>query len=80
MSTIGNPDFVRFGEKLRILRNRQGLTLTQLAERLGYKAHGYLSEIESGKKLPTAGLALKVARLFSVSTDVLLKDELEIPD
>ena len=54
--------------------------MTQLAEELGYKAHGHLSEIESGKKLPTAGLALKVARLFDVTTDVLLKDELEIPD
>ena len=80
MSSIGNPDFVRFGEKLRTLRNSNGLTLTQLAERLGYRAHGYLSEIESGKKLPAAGLVLKVSRLFDVSTDELLKDELEIPE
>ena len=80
MSSIGNSDLVRFGEKLRILRNRRGLTLAQLAERLGYKAHGHLSEIESGKKIPTIGLALKVARLFDISTDVLLKDEFEIPD
>ena len=80
MSSIGNSDLVRFGEKLRILRNRRGFTLAQLAERLGYKAHGHLSEIESGKKIPTIGLALKVARLFDISTDVLLKDEFEIPD
>ena len=51
-----------------------------MAEQLGYKTHGYLSQIESGKKLPTVGMVLKVARLFGVSTDVLLKDELEIPD
>ena len=80
MSTTGNLDFVRFGEKLRVLRTRRGLTLTQLAAQLGYKAHGHLSEIEAGKKMPTAGLTLKVARLFDVSTDALLKDELEIPD
>ena len=80
MSTVGNPDLARFGEKLRILRNRHGLTLTQMAERLGYKTHGHLSQIESGKKLPTVGMALKVALLFGVSTDVLLKDELEVPD
>ena len=78
MSTIGSPDFVRFGEKLRTLRNHRGLTLTQLAAELGYKAHGHLSEIESGKKLPSIGLTLRVARLFGVSTDALLKDELEI--
>ena len=80
MSTPSNPDFARFGEKLRALRTRHRLTLTQLAEHLGYKAHGHLSEIEAGKKLPTAGMALKVARLFDVSTDVLLKDELEVPE
>lgn len=80
MSTPSNPDFARFGEKLRALRTRRRLTLTQLAEHLGYKAHGHLSEIEAGKKLPTAGMALKVARLFDVSTDVLLKDELEVPE
>lgn len=79
MSTINNPDFVRFGEKLRTLRIRHSLTLTQLSEQLGYKAHGYLSEIESGKKSPTTALALKVSRLFGVSTDELLKDELELP-
>ena len=80
MSTPSNPDFARFGEKLRALRTRRRLTLTQLAEHLGDKAHGHLSEIEAGKKLPTAGMALKVARLFDVSTDVLLKDELEVPE
>lgn len=80
MSTAGNSDLLRFGEKLRTLRNRRGLTLAQLADQLGYKAHGHLSEIESGKKLPTVGLAIKVARLFDVSTDALLKDELGIDD
>ena len=80
MSTISNPDLLRFGEKLRTLRNQRGLTLTQLAAELGYKGHGHLSDIECGKKLPSIGLTLKVARLFDVSTDVLLKDELEIPD
>ena len=78
MSTTSSHDLARFGEKLRTLRTRRGLTLTQLSEQLGYKAHGYLSEIESGKKSPTAILALKVSRLFNVSTDSLLKDEIEI--
>ena len=78
MSTTSNPDFARFGEKLRTLRTRRGLTLIQLSEQLGYKAHGYLSEIESGKKPPTAVLVLKVSRLFNVSADSLLKDEIEI--
>ena len=72
VSTVDRPGFVRFGEKLRDLRTRHGLTLIQLAERLGYKAHGHLSEIESGKKSPTRAVQ---SRLFG---DVLLKDEMEI--
>jgi len=68
----------RFGEKLRALRMRKRLTLEQLASALGYRAHGYLSEIESGKKIPTAEFVLRVARYFSVTTDELMKDELDI--
>jgi transcriptional regulator with XRE-family HTH domain len=64
-----------FGAKLRQLRTEHELTLKELAARLGLQAHGYLSEIESGKKSPTTDLVLGVARLFRVSTDVLLKDE-----
>jgi len=68
----------RFGEKLRTLRNQHGLTLKELALELGLRAHGYISELESGKKKPTAELVLNVARFFGVSTDKLLKDELDL--
>lgn len=73
-----NASITRFGEKVRLLRQRQGLTLQQLAERLGLHAHGYLSEIENGKKQPTVELTLRLARLFDVTTDQLLKDELDV--
>jgi transcriptional regulator with XRE-family HTH domain len=69
----------RFGEKLRTLRTAHELTLQQLAGELGYSTHAYISELESGKKVPTAVLVLKVARRFGVSTDVLMKDEVELP-
>ena len=68
----------RFGEKLRLLRTSKQITLKELAHALGFTAHGYLSEIESGKKKPTADFVLKVARYFDVTTDELLKDELEV--
>jgi len=38
----------------------------------------HISELESGKKKPTAELVLNAARLFCVSTDQLLKDELDL--
>jgi transcriptional regulator with XRE-family HTH domain len=71
-------DIKQFGEKLRTLRTSRGLTLQQLAVDLGLSAHGYLSELENGKKLPTVELTLKVARLFDVTTDELLKDEIDL--
>ena len=70
----------RFGEKLRILRREHGLSLKALALRLGLSAHGYISELESGKKKPTAEFVLNAARLFDVSTDQLLKDELDLEE
>lgn len=68
----------KFGEKLRILRTQHRLSLQELAHKLGLNAHSYISELESGKKKPTAEFVLNVARLFEVSTDQLLKDELDL--
>jgi transcriptional regulator with XRE-family HTH domain len=73
------PLMLRFGKKLRALRVGHGLTLQQLATELGYATHAYVSELESGKKVPTAEFVLKVARRFTISTDVLMKDELDLP-
>lgn len=39
----------------------------------------YISEHEGGKKVPTAGFVLKAARWFAVATDVLMKDEMDLP-
>ncbi len=68
----------RFGEKLRVLRTDRSLTLKELAHALGYVAHGHISELEAGKKMPTVEFVLKVADLFDVSTDQLLRDDLEL--
>lgn len=68
----------KFGEKLKALRIRSGMTLKELAIKLGFSAHGYISELESGKKTPTVNVVIKVSECFNVSTDELLKDELKI--
>jgi len=73
-----NVSIQRFGEKLRLLRTQRGITLKELANALGHAAHGYISELESGKKTPTAEFVLGVALFFGVTTDELLKDDLEI--
>ena len=68
----------RFGEKLQKLRIQHGLTLSELARAIGYTAHGYISEMETGKKRPSIEFILAISRLFGVSTDQLLKDELAL--
>lgn len=78
MSIPLSTEIRRFGQKLQFLRQQQGLTLKSLAASLGYSAHGYISELETGKKIPTAEFVLSAARLFNVTTDQLLKDELEL--
>ena len=38
----------------------------------------YINKIETGKRSPSANMILKVTRLFDVSADQLIKDELEL--
>ena len=69
---------VRFGEKLRTLRKRHGMTLVQLTHVLGYSNNGYISLIETGKVTPRVDFIIKVADLFNTSTDQLIRDEIEL--
>jgi len=55
------------------------MTLKETAQALGHTAHGYISELEAGKKMPTVEFVLGVAELFGVTTDVLLRDEFDLP-
>ncbi len=68
----------RFGKKVRYLRERAGLTQSELAYAIGLsdQSKGFISEIESGKKLPKAMLVLRLADHLGVSTDYLLRDDL----
>lgn len=68
----------RFGEKLRTLRVRRGMTVRELAAALGYRGHSHISDIEQGKREPRIGFVVKVADLFQVTTDQLLRDQLEV--
>jgi len=65
----------KFGEKLRALRTGSGMTLKELAQALGHTSHSYISELEAGKKIPTAEFVLGVALVFDVTTDSLLRDD-----
>jgi len=68
----------RFGEKLRSLRVARGITLKELAHLMGLTSHGYISELEAGKKIPTVEFLLRAAIFFEVTTDVLIRDEQDL--
>lgn len=70
----------RFGEKLRTLRQRHGLTLRELASILGMGAHSHLANLETGKNMPTAELIVKIADYFGVSLDQLMRDEVDLEE
>ena len=73
----------RLGEKLRYIRGALNLTLEQLIERLDYKDSPIyptnISSMERGEREPPLLLLLAYARLVKISTDVLIDDELELP-
>lgn len=66
------------GKKVRRLREHAGMTQAELAQSLGLseRSKGFISEIESGKKIPKTELVLRLAEQFGVSTDYLLRDDL----
>lgn len=68
----------RFGEKLRTLRLQRGMSVRELTSALGYTGHGYVYNVEIGKRKPNVEFVLKVAQLFQVTTDQLLRDDLEM--
>ena len=80
MSSTSATHIERFGQKLRMLRCQRHLTLKELATALGYTSHGYISELEAGKKIPTVEFTVNASRFFDVTTDQLLKDEMDLPE
>jgi transcriptional regulator with XRE-family HTH domain len=68
----------RFGEKVRTLRERRGLTVRQLAALLEISSHSHVVLIESSKRKPSVEMLLKLMEVFKVSCDQLLNDELEV--
>ena len=69
----------RFGEKLYQLRTLSGLTLTDLGNLLSVH-NTFVSQLEKGRKVPNAEMILKVADIFAVTTDHLMRDELDLPE
>jgi DNA modification methylase/transcriptional regulator with XRE-family HTH domain len=68
-----------FGARLQELREREGLTLRDLATELGVD-HTYLSHIESGRRTPRDDFLQRVADRFKQDVDVLRIQAGQVPE
>ena len=55
-----NPNRIRLGRNIRILRERQGISLRKFAKMVSMD-YAYLSNIENGKVNPTLDVISKIA-------------------
>lgn len=65
-----------FADKLIALRKKKGWSQEELAEKMNVSRQA-VSKWESAQSLPDLGKILALSTLFDVTTDYLLKDELE---
>lgn len=81
MSTPSDNKFPvkRFGEKLRTLRDKHGMSQKQLGELLDVYA-SYIGRMERSEKHPNIAMLLKLMKVFEVSSDVLIRDDLDLDD
>lgn len=63
-------------DKIIALRKQKGWSQEQLAEQLDISRQS-VSKWESGNSIPDLDKIVKLSKLFHVSTDYLLKDEIE---
>ena len=72
----------KLAEKLLKIRNHLGLSQNQLIRHLDLEeelTQSRISGYELGTREPSLPTLLKYARAVSISTDVLIDDELELP-
>ena len=70
----------RLGRKLLAVRQRLGVSQTEMANRLKLKTYTVISSYEHGTREPNLMTLLRYARLIGVSMDVLVDDKLDLPD
>ena len=71
MADLHSQTLDAVGPRLRMLRQRRDLTLTDLADRTGIST-STLSRLESGGRRPTLELLLPLARAHGVTLDELV--------
>jgi transcriptional regulator with XRE-family HTH domain len=77
------PKPERLAEKLLAIREALGVSQPEILRRLGVEhliEYHIISRYERGKREPPLMILLEYARLANVYVDVLIADELDMPD
>ena len=72
----------RLAEKLLNIRQALGLSQSEMLRRIGKEERGhrnFISDYERGVRLPSLLELLAYARTASVTVDVLIDDEMDLP-
>jgi len=83
MGTKARPRLKHLPKKLRRIRDGLGLSQTEMLYRLGVEdliTYHQISRFESGTREPPYIVLLRYARVVGISTDVLIDDELDLPE
>lgn len=84
MGKAQRPKPHRLAEKLLQIRQALNLSQNELIKELDFKeidlVQGTISTYELGKREPSLPLLLRYARLVRISVDVLIDDELDLPE
>ena len=73
----------RLAEKLLQIRSDLGVSQGEMLNRVGLGESGYrhyISHFETGKREPSLLILLQYARAANVYVEVLIDDELDLPD
>lgn len=62
---------VDFGDRLKTLRSKHGMTQSQLAKKLDL-TKSVISAYETGLRLPSYDVLINISKIYKVSTDYLL--------
>lgn len=82
MGRVRRPQPKRLAEKLLQIRMKLELSQNEMIRRLGLSEElrrEEISDFERGRRTPSLLVTLHYARAFGISADVLIDDELELP-
>lgn len=74
---------IHLAEKLLSIRNALGLSQSEMLRRLNISEEGYrnyISDFENGKREPQLSVLLRYAKIANVWLDVIVDDELDLPE